>query len=515
RIFERSVWSTDEGLSGVNTFASGEVPSAFYAPDGRVILLKQRPSAPFLEGSVFMPDVGGAGGSFAPWAPLDLAGETSGTTISARALPDGSFTLLIWQGSGGPAVRTLSPSGAWTAASLKAEIGGLSVPQSSIILDDGTVVLVDLEPAAADTLRALTTTYTTDTAWSAARLLSKFGDADAGISDAVLPNTGNPFLFAVNGTTVEFDGWLSVCSDVAANCTFHATQSRFTSGAGGGTWAAPVSLAIGSDTIGPVGLSVTSLGLDSPIVSRLKADGSAYTTRLRFGDADFSPIESMLAPTNLEFLPPVQNDVRFYGRSDNLWAIVARQQPSATTGVLGPAISALGKVTLTSVATMSWGVGVADAGSGPGLEGFDVSSAYADGAGGFTITADHATDGTTSAQLLVHGSAAPGPIDTIRILGADETSASYVSVPSTSPRASLDKSALYVVETTPTPGPGNRLYVYAWNGTATHATKLLANESRAPRAFATSGLTFGCGGAVLYAEDPADGTHGLQLVLAQ
>lgn len=515
RIFESGVWSTDEGLAGVNTFAPGETPSAYYAPDGRVIILKQRSSAPFLQGSVFMPGVGGAGGSFAPWATLDLDGATSGSTVQGRALPDGSFTLLIWQGPGGPAVRTLSPSGAWTTASLKAEVGGLEVPSSAVILDDGTVVLVDLETTTTDTLRALTTTYTADTSWSAARLLSKIPQPDAGPADAVLPNNGNPFLFAVDGETVEFDAWLAACTDVAANCMFEATQIRFTGGAGGGSWADPVPLGVGTETDGPANLSVTSLGAGSAIVSRRATDGSAFTSRFRFGAEAFTAAGALLDPTNLDFTTPIQSDVRYFGRGDNLWSIVSRVLPNATTGALDPQVSVLGKVDPASAATTKWGLVVADSGSGPGLEGFDVSSTYADGAGGFTLTADHATDGVSVVQLLVHASATAAAFDTIRVLGSDETSASYVSVPATPPRASLDNSAVYLVETTPTPGPGNRLYVYAWNGAPTFATKLLANESRAPRAFPTSAVSFGCGGAILYAEDPADGTHGLQLVLAQ
>ena len=101
---------------------------------------------------------------------------------------------------------------------------------------------------------------------------------------------------------------------------------------------------------------------------------------------------------------------------------------------------------------------------------------------------------------------------------ADETAATFVNSPRTQPRpGGVDKSVIFAVTATPTGGTtgGKRLRAYAWDGAGGVSPKLLANETRAPRPFAEGLGINGCGGAVLYAVDPADGSHALEMVLVQ
>jgi hypothetical protein len=102
-------------------------------------------------------------------------------------------------------------------------------------------------------------------------------------------------------------------------------------------------------------------------------------------------------------------------------------------------------------------------------------------------------------------------------MSSDEKSASFANVPRAAPRLNRDRSAVYVVSAAlaDTSATGNRLRAYAFNGVGGTVPKILANESRAPRAFTDGALSYGCGGAILYAIDPVDGSHALEVVFVK
>jgi hypothetical protein len=152
------------------------------------------------------------------------------------------------------------------------------------------------------------------------------------------------------------------------------------------------------------------------------------------------------------------------------------------------------------------------------LRGFSsLAAAYADGAGGFTVAVNGATDGMSSAPIVAHFTPAGGSPEGLQVVLPDEKSAVFERVPKTAARPGRDKAALFLVSGAPSDmtATGTRLRAYAWNGIGTYVNQALANETKAPRTFNDSLLVFGCGGAVLYAIDGIDGTHALELVLVK
>jgi hypothetical protein len=103
------------------------------------------------------------------------------------------------------------------------------------------------------------------------------------------------------------------------------------------------------------------------------------------------------------------------------------------------------------------------------------------------------------------------------VVAADESKAAFVAAPKTAPRPSHDRAAIFLVEGTASDSTvtGKRLRAYAWNGIGSGVPRVIATDTRNPRKFTDSLLVFGCGGAILCAIDPIDGTHALELVLVK
>jgi hypothetical protein len=60
-----------------------------------------------------------------------------------------------------------------------------------------------------------------------------------------------------------------------------------------------------------------------------------------------------------------------------------------------------------------------------------------------------------------------------------------------------------------------RLRAYAWNGIGGVVPRTIGAEGRNARYFTEGLALYGCGGAILYAADPTDGSHTLEMVLVQ
>ena len=507
RLYSHGKWSPE--LSSTMALANSDVLTFAGTPDGTVLVARAHGATPRGAATVYRPDEGGTFGSWSAVQTLDLDGGSGTPMIEARPLDDGRYLALVWDGSGGPSVRVRSVSGAWTAPGAKAEIGAVDTSPAVRLLADGTLVLVALEASGTgDVRRAVTSVWTSaGTGWSTARLLSKTVDANG-----VVPFVGgraDPFLFRVDRDTIEFVAWVAGCTGPAKACEFHPIERKFTAGA----WGDPVDLAIGTPSTGADGLAVTALSGASVVVSRTSSDGSSVQLRARREEKDFSALTSILDGSPL-FGSGVDARAEFFGGPDGLWAIAARTSTAADSGPPPELASAAGKI--TPGGTTAWGV-VVD-GASAAMSGFTAYSVYADGAGELTIAVSSASDGSSSFPIIGHAPVAGGALEVQRVVLADETSASFVNAPRSLPRGGgVDKSAIFAVTATPTGGTtgGKRLRAYAWNGIGGVSPKLLANETRAPRPFAEGLLTYGCGGAILYAVDPADGSHALEMVLVQ
>ncbi|MGZ3452279.1 MAG: hypothetical protein ACXVEF_21905 [Polyangiales bacterium] len=500
RVYSKGKWSPD--LSASLAFASGDTLQYIAAPNGQVLVTRAKgDAAPFGQAIVYRPDEGGAKGSWSAAQSLDLDGATGKPRIDRHVLSDGRFMTLIWQGAGGPAISIRSLSGAWQAPYPKGEIGALSTTFDYRVLSDGSIVAVALEPQGPDTFRATTSTWTAMDGWSTTRLLSKVTADGAG----VVPTTAWPFLYGVSGDDLEFVSWVAACAGAAKDCTFKAVSRRYTKGA----WNDPVDLMVGTDTTGPDGLSVVALDGKTPLLYRQPTDRSTVDLRARIGTEYFA---LQTITKGMLFGGTTQVDPHFYGGAVGLWSLAIRTDVPAT-GPSNPLGAAAGVISPTTGST-TWDVASA---GGYEVRSFSGVTGYADGSGGFTVATNNGTDGMTSAPILAHFGPTGGMPEGTPVVAADESTATFVSAPKTAPRLNRDRAAIFLVLGTPSDSSvtGKRLRAYAWNGIGSGVPKPLATDTRNPRKFADSLLVFGCGGAILYAIDPIDGTHALELVIVK
>jgi hypothetical protein len=499
RVWSKGKWSPD--LAGSMPIVAGDELAWIAAPSGQVLVTRSRGTAPYGEAVVYRPDEGGTKGSWTTPTSLDLDGASGKPRIDRAVLSDGRFLTMIWQGAGGPAIRIRSLSGAWSTPFSKAEIGATDASPSYRVMDDGSIVLVALE-GSGDTRRVVTSTWSATDGWTTARLLSK-PNAD---TNGVIPAAGNPFLFTVSGKEVEFVAWVAACAGVAKDCTFQATSRRYVAG----TWKDPVDLAIGETMNGADGASVLALDASTPLVVRYSPSRNAAEFRIRTDAGDYKPKVTMPKDSPL-FGMSTQIDSRFYAAGGALWTLTRRDNvpdggtPTTLAMAAGKIDPSADKIQWTPVTAGSYE-----------LRAFSDFYPYADGSGGFTVGANSATDGSSTTPIIAHSNNAE-TIEATAVISSDEKSASFVNVPRGGPRAGRDRAALFVVAARPsdTTVTTNRLRAYAYNGVGSGVPRLLANETRAPRTFGDGMLIFGCGGAILYAEDPADGSHTLQLVVVK
>jgi len=500
RVWSKGKWSPD--LAGSMPLVAGDELGWIAAPSGQVLVTRSRANAPYGEAVVYRPDEGGVRGSWTTPTSLDLDGASSKPRIDRLLLADGRFLTLIWQGAGGPAIRVRSLSGAWSTPFLKAEIGAADASPSYRLLDDGSIVLVALE-GSGDTRRVVTSTWTATDGWTTARLLSKPDPA----ANGVIPAASGSFLFGVTGTEVEFVAWVAGCAGVAADCEFHPVSRRYTAGA----WKDPVDLGIGTAGLkGADGTAVVALSGKTPLILRYNESRNGLEFRIRDDAGDFKPKVTLPGDSPL-FGESTQLDSRLYAGGGALWTLTRRDNvpdggiPTTLAMALGKIDTAANKAAWVPVTAGSYEV-----------RAFSDFYPYADGAGGFTMAANSATDGTNNAPIIAHSMDGVS-VEASAVIASDESSARFVNVPRTAPRAGRDRSAIFVVSARPsdTTVSGSRLRAYAYNGVGSGVPYLLANETRAPRTFGDGMLTFGCGGAILYAADPDDGSHTLNLVLVK
>jgi hypothetical protein len=507
RVFRDGKWSPD---------AASVLPTLFgqqgllASPTGEVLLTRITAEAPFLQASVWRPDQGGPLGTWSPAQTLDVDGATAAPTrVDRITLTDGRFLTLNWQGPGGPSIRVRSPSGSWSTAYAKPELGALveddnrNLPAQYHRLVNDTIVMVATEAtpaiggAASRTFRALTATWSERDGWSTGRLLSRPTKDTAG----VVPWVGNRqwFLYRVGPDELEYVAFVASCVSAEAECTFNPIQRRYKDG----EWTDPVALDVGTAAVGGGGLAVWNLQ-GSPLVTR--AVGNRIDIKARFATEWSKTVtttkDSPLFPEGTTVAPWY-----YGGPAGGLWTLVQRAQ-GAPPALVGAAVGRIdlnaGSVTWSTIAAGSYE-----------LRAIGGSSGYADGAGGFTVGTGAATDGTNAAPIIAHLNEKATTPEAVALISADETAAQFVGVPAQPPSVRT-RSAIYAVAGTPsdpaTAGK-SRLRAYAWNGIGGGVPKLLANESRAPRYFGLQ--NFGCGGAILYAVDPLDGSHALELVLVK
>lgn len=495
RVYSKGKWSPD--LAATLSFAAGDDLGAAAAASGQVLVTRARAAAPAGQASVFRPDEGGVRGSWSAVQTLDLdASSGKPSRIDSIALSDGRFLTLVWHGAGGPSVRIRAVSGSWSTPSAKAELGAADQSPQYRLLDDGSIVLAALE-GGGDTRRVVTSTWNSVDNWSSTRLLSKL-PMDV---NGVVPASPGPFLFGVTGSELEFVSWVAGCTAPARDCEFSAVTRRYS----GGVWKDPSPLAIGEKRNGAEGVMVTTLDGGYPLVARLNTAKNNVELRVRGGTGDYTPVMTLAKDSPL-FSPSTVVDARFHGSPSALWAVVRRETSPAGMPMVLP--SALGRVDATA-GTATWAP--LTAGSLE-LRGFG-EYPFVDGAGGFSVGAASATDGTTSAPVLAHSNFAGVSVDSASVIATGETSASFVNVPRG--YSGQGRSAIYVVEARPSPTT-MRLRAYAYNGVGIGVPQVLADVARAPRYFSSSGLLlFDCGGAVLYAADAMDGSYTLELVLVR
>ncbi|MEO7093344.1 MAG: hypothetical protein ABI175_08845, partial [Polyangiales bacterium] len=327
-------------------------------------------------------------------------------------------------------------------------------------------------------------------------------------ANGVIPFPSNPFLFPVSGSEVEFVAWVAGCTGPAKDCQFHPVYRRYV----GGVWKDPIDLSVGTTTTGADGLSVVAVGGATPIVVRTALDGTQIQIRARFG-ATWANRLSILDGSPL-FNSSTQGNALFFAGGNGFWALSDRH--TVEDGGTGAALAnAIGKLDPAAVAGASWGAII----DGAGAEMRDLSrvATYADGAGGFTVATNAFVSATTTVPVLAHASAAGGALEIQRVVLSDEKDAAFSNWPRFAPRPGADKSAIFTVTANMPGSPAtHKLRAYAWNGIGTVVPQLLAKEDRAARTFGEGLLTYGCGGAILYAVDPVtDGSHGLELMLVQ
>jgi hypothetical protein len=500
RIYAHGKWSPE--ITSAMPVSSSDGLTFTGASNGTVLVSRARASTPSGAAVVYKPDEGGAFGSWSPVQTLDLDGGSGTPTIQPWALPDGRFLVAVWHGAGGPSMRLRSVTGAWTAPGLKAEIGATDARPSFQLLDDGSLVLAALE-GSGDVRRVVTSTWTSSAGWTTARLLSKTIDANG-----VIPFNSDPFLFPVSGSEIEFVGWVAGCTGPAKDCQFHPVSRRYV----GGVWKDPTDLAVGDTRTGADGLAVVSVG-GGAVVIRTAPDGTQIQIRARFG-TDWAKLTSILDGSPL-FGSSTRAAALFFAGGSGFWALADRH----TIDDAGPSLSlanAIGKLDPAGIAGSSWGAVI----DGAGAEMRDLSrvNAYADGAGGFTVATNAWVSSSSSVPVLGHASASGGALEVQRVVLSDEKDASFSNFPRFPPRPGADKSAIYTVTANlSATGPANhKLRAYAWNGVGSVVPQLLAREERVAHTFTEGLLTFGCGGAILYAVDPVtDGSHGLEIVLVQ
>ncbi len=506
RIYSHGKWSPEVG--GAMPIVDSDALTATDAPNGQVLVTRAHTSTPSATAVVYRPDEGGAFGSWSSVQTLDLDGGSGVPTVQGFALPDGRFYVSVWHGGGGPSIRVRTASGAWSVPSLKSEIGAADASPALRKMDDGTLVLVALE-GTGDTRRAVTSTWNpADSTWTTARLLSKTTDANG-----VVPFVGgraDPFLFRVSDSELEFVAWVAGCTGASKDCEFHPISRRYKSGA----WTDPVDLAIGSPVNGADGLSVVAVDGSTPLVQRTSSDTTSAQLRARIGAvASFAPVVSLFDSSPL-FSATTHTNTNFFGGSLGLWSIAGRTNVP-TSGPTTTIASAIGKIDPAATPPTNWGA-VIDTASAE-MRGLSYVGAYLDGTGSFTVAIPDAVDGGSRVALLAHATSTGGALDVQRVQLSDETGASFANVPRFPARlGGVDKSAIFTVLATPSgAGTGKRLRAYAWNGVGSVTPRLLANETRSAHPFGEGLLTYGCGGAILYAVDPADGSHGLEMVLVQ
>ncbi len=509
RVYQHGKWSPEATGPG-SAMPATDADAVTYAgaPDGSVMVVRMRSTtAPLSGATVYHPDEGGPRGSWSTPESLDLDGGTGAPFVRPMGRPDGTYVLMVWHGTGGPSVRTRSPSGAWSMPRARADVGARTAQPDGRLLDDGSIVLVGLE-GAGDTRQVVTSTWTAAAGWTAARLLSKLPTANG-----VVPFRGgvaDPYLFTLNGSKVEFVGWVAGCATAAKDCEFHAITRVYDGTASPPAWGDPVDLEVGPVQNGADYAQVVALDAKHPVALRGNVDANELDFKVRLTDA-WSPGSNLLGGPAGTFDGGNRSVVRFYGGTWGLFALAGINDSMGK-----PLVSQMGKVTPSASPPGGWNP-VSNAGSE--MRTPNPTGAYVDGAGGFTIASNDATDGMTTIPLLAHdfgGGSAPA---IVQVISADESNASFASVPTIAPRDSgQDRSAIYLVSATPTGSTGSnrRLRAYAFNGQGTAVVqKQLANETRGPRAFPQSVLSTGCGGAIAYAVDPADGSHALELVLVQ
>jgi hypothetical protein len=497
RVYSKGKWSPD--LASAMSIAATDEIGAVAATSGQVLVTRGRAgTAPNANAITFRPDEGGAKGSWSVVQTLDLDGSTGKPRIDAHALSDGRFVTLTWHGAGGPAVRIRSLSGSWSTPSPKAEVGAVDANPQYRLLDDGSIVLAGLE-GVGDTRRVVTSTWTVTDNWSTARLLSKL----PGDTNGVVPASVGPYLFTVTGAETEFVAWIAGCATVAKDCEFQAVSRRYS----GGTWKEPVALGVGEKRNGADGVSVVALDGATPLVGRTSFAKTNVDLRVRNG-ADYTATMALTAESPL-FGAGTSIEARFYGTATDLWTLVSRTRdvmgvPTPTSMVMGRVSAASGKVSWSVITAGSYEI-----------RSFADVYPYVDGAGGFSVGAT-ATTGTENAPVLAHANAPATDVtvEASSVISTDEKSVAFVNVPRFAPRPGRDRSAIYLLRARPT-DTTSRLRAYAFNGIGSGVPRVLANESRAPREFADGTINFGCGGAILYAADPIDGSHTLELVIVR
>lgn len=495
RLLVKGKWSPDvasafPGLAGTDSVA------ALGSATGQVLLV--RTSDALNQAVVYKPDEG-AKGSFTTTQDLAVDGGTGRATVDLFGFDDGRFAVMVWQGAGGPSMRLRSLSGAWTAAGARAELGALGSSPQYRMLADGSIVLVALE-GSGELRKVVTSTWTATDGWTSARLLSKV-TADG---NGVVPASPGPVLYPVSSTELEYAAWTGACAvgTAAKDCQFKAITRSYSAGA----WKDPVDQKIGTDRNDAVGLGAVMLADGSPVLFKVAEDRFTAQFRARLGKTWSDVVD--LTGTSPLFGDPVTISPAFYGGAAGLYALVARQSKSGPTTTT--VATALGRVDLGKK-SVTWDPVIAGTFELRNLPG-DMYP-FVDGAGGFTVGANSATDGSKNAPILAHNGGSS--LESFVVVASDESGGFFANVPSGVGDGSR-KSAVYVASLQPSDtsgGPGRRLRAYTWNGIGSAVPKLLANESRSPRPLGA--LSFGCGGAILYAVDPVDGSHALELVFVR
>ncbi len=508
RAFWNGHWSPE--MSTAMPFRYGEQLSYAVSPSGDILVSRAGGGTPATQAVLYSI----ASSSWGAPQKLDLAGETGAPTTYVYALADGRFLAVIWQGSGGPAIAVRTPSGAWQAASDKADTGGLSTYPDVRVMPDGTVLLTALESVASDTLRAMYATWSASSGWVPSRVLSKA--ADSGMTNAVLPvvHGVDPHIFPVDATTFDFVAFVSGgCTTPSSKCTFSAVSRRYSAGA----WGPPTDLMLAGDTAGAGNLWVYATR-GQPFLLRRAMDGTFAAISRQDGGSSFTaagtPFDATVFPATLN----ITNFTFFGGQSTN-WSFATRVTPGGTMTPDMPNPSAVGQLKLGTGIISNWQQVQEPSGAFWG----DISTAFTfeNPAGELTFLGANPYTNITGPSLELTHVPATGTLEEVHAVlnGGGEVSAT--AYPPSGALRSVDKGTLVEVAGNVAGDPdagvtgGTQLRAYAWNGNGTNVAKQLAKTSDAPRPFSQGVLAFACGGAAFFAVDPADGSHSATLVLAQ